>query len=209
MASFCAKCGAAISPDKQFCTSCGAAAPAQPAAVQPTAAPAKSGGGAVKIILIIVAIVVGLGILGMGVVGYTVWRVSRAVHMSGNGAEMTLNTPQGKVNFNSTETYTAAELGTDIYPGAQSIKGGMKMDMPDGSIVTGVFATSDSKDQVVAFYKAKFGSAGSTIDTSDGAMLTLPVSKQESVMVTVTARPSENDGKTKVVIMHTKNNKAS
>ncbi len=66
MASFCAKCGAEVSSDKQVCPSCGAAASAQPTAVQPTAAPAKSGGSAVKIILIIVAIVVGLGLLGIG-----------------------------------------------------------------------------------------------------------------------------------------------
>ncbi len=101
---------------------------------------------------------------------------------------MTLNTPQGKVNFNTTETYTAAELGTDIYPGAQSVKGGMRMELPTGSMVTGVFVTSDSKDQVVAFYKNKFGSGASTFDTADGAILTLPMGDKESVMVTVTAR---------------------
>ncbi len=209
MARFCAKCGAEVSSDKQVCPSCGAVASAQPTAVQPTAAPAKSGGSAVKIILIIVAIVVGLGLLGLAGAGYTVWRISRAVHMSGNGAEMTLNTPQGKVNFNTTETYTAAELGTDIYPGAQSVKGGMRMELPTGSMVTGVFVTPDSKDQVVAFYKNKFGSGASTFDTADGAILTLPIGDKESVMVTVTAKASENDGKTKVVIVHTKNNKAS
>ncbi len=164
---------------------------------------------AVKIILIIVAIVVGLGVLGLGVAGYTVWRISRAVHMSGNGSEMTLSTPEGKVNLNTTESYTAAELGTDIYPGAQSVKGGMRMELPTGSMVTGVFVTSDSKDQVVAFYKNKFGSGASTFDTADGAILTLPMGDKESVMVTVSSRRSENDGKTKVVIVHTKNTKAS
>ena len=85
----------------------------------------------------------------------------------------------------------------------------MRMELPTGSMVTGVFVTSDSKDQVVAFYKTKFGSGASTFDTSDGAILTLPKGQQESVMVTITAKPSQNDGKTKVVIVHTKNNKAS
>ncbi|MGP8268640.1 MAG: zinc-ribbon domain-containing protein [Terracidiphilus sp.] len=209
MASFCTKCGAELSPDKQVCSSCGAAAAsAQPTYTQTPAAPPKSS-SAVKIILIIVAIVVGLGVLGLGVAGYTVWRISRAVHMSGNGSEMTLSTPEGKVNLNTTESYTAAELGTDIYPGAQSVKGGMRMELPTGSMVTGVFVTSDSKDQVVAFYKNKFGSGASTFDTADGAILTLPMGDKESVMVTVSSRRSENDGKTKVVIVHTKNTKAS
>jgi hypothetical protein len=177
--------------------------------VQPTTAPAKSGGSAVKIILIIVAVIVGLGLIGVGVAGYTVYRVSRAIHGNGTTNTMTITTPEGKVNLNTNETYSASDLGTDIYPGAQSIHGGMRMELPTGSMVTGVFVTSDSKDQVVAFYKTKFGSGASTFDTSDGAILTLPKGQQESVMVTITAKPSQNDGKTKVVIVHTKNNKAS
>jgi hypothetical protein len=209
VASFCTKCGAQVPSDKQFCASCGAAAPAQTSAVQPTTAPAKSGGSAVKIILIIVAVIVGLGLIGVGVAGYTVYRVSRAIHGNGTTNTMTITTPEGKVNLNTNETYSASDLGTDIYPGAQSIHGGMRMELPTGSMVTGVFVTSDSKDQVVAFYKTKFGSGASTFDTSDGAILTLPKGQQESVMVTITAKPSQNDGKTKVVIVHTKNNKAS
>jgi len=62
---------------------------------------------------------------------------------------------------------------------------------------------------VVAFYKNKFGSGASTFDTADGAILTLPMGDKESVMVTVSSRRSENDGKTKLVIVHTKNTKAS
>ena len=209
VASFCTKCGAQVPSDKQFCASCGAAAPAQTSAVQPTTAPAKSGGSAVKIILIIVAVIVGLGLIGVGVAGYTVYRVSRAIHGNGTTNTMTITTPEGKVNLNTNETYSASDLGTDIYPGAQSIHGGMRMELPTGSMVTGVFVTSDSKDQVVAFYKTRFGSGASTFDTSDGAILTLPKGQQESVMVTITAKPSQNDGKTKVVIVHTKNNKAS
>jgi len=209
VASFCAKCGAAISPDKQFCTSCGAAAPAQPAAVQPTAAPAKSGGSAVKIILIIVAIVAFLGLLALAGVMYACHRVTQAIHVNNNGGQVTLNTPKGKVDLNTTETYSASDLGTDIYPGAQSVHGGMRMELPTGSMVTGVFVTSDSKDQVLAFYKTKFGSAASTFDTNDGAVITLPMGDKESVMVTITGKPSENEGKTKIVIVHTKNNKAS
>jgi hypothetical protein len=209
VASFCTKCGAQVPSDKQFCASCGAAAPAQTSAVQPTTAPAKSGGSAVKIILIIVAVIVGLGLIGVGVAGYTVYRVSRAIHGNGTTNTMTITTPEGKVNLNTNETYSASDLGTDIYPGAQSIHGGMRMELPTGSMVTGVFVTSDSKDQVVAFYKTKFGSGASTFDTSEGAILTLPKGQQESIMVTITAKPSENGGKTKVVIVHTKNNKAS
>ena len=113
MASFCEKCGAALSTGEQFCSSCGtpAAPAAQPTAAYPAAVPAKSGGGAIKIILIIVAVVVGLGILAMGAIGYVGWRVSRAIHVDGPNGQMTLQTPEGKVNLNTSDTYTAAELG--------------------------------------------------------------------------------------------------
>jgi hypothetical protein len=202
MASFCAKCGSALADNEQVCKSCGAAAATQ------GAAPAKSGSSAVKIILIIVAIIVGLGILGLGAIGYVGYRISRAVHINGPGGQMSIQTPEGRVNLNATQTYTASELGTDPYPGAQSTPGGMKMDLPTGSMVMGSFLTSDSKEQVVDFYKGKFGSTSSVIDTSDGAILTLPKSKQESVMVTVTANSSRDNGKTRITITHTINTKA-
>ena len=70
MASFCAKCGAEISPDKQFCSACGAPAAvggAVYAPVQPVAAPAQSGSGAVKIVLIVVAVIVENGGYGAAV----------------------------------------------------------------------------------------------------------------------------------------------
>ena len=83
------------------------------------------------------------------------------------------------------------------------------MDLPTGSMVTGVFTTTDSKDQVVAFYKSKFGSGASVIDSSDGAIISMNISPQESVMVTVSANSSQDKGKTRVAIVHTKNTKAS
>jgi hypothetical protein len=212
MASFCAKCGAEGSSDRQFCAACGAPATAASAVaspVQPAAPPAKSGSSALKIILIVVAIFVGLGILAVGTVTYGIWRVAHNVHVSGNGDQMTMSTPNGTVNLNATATYSAADLGTDIYPGAEPVKGGMKMSLPTGSMVTGIFVTTDSKDQVVAFYKGKFGSDASVMDMQDAAIMTLKKGEQESVMVTVTSKASENDGKTKIAIVHTTNTRPS
>lgn len=212
MASFCAKCGSALSPNVQFCPSCGAAAAtggAVAAPAQPIAAQANSGASAVKIILIIVAVVVGLGILGLGAVGFTAWRIAHAFHVSGPGGQVTMSTPGGTFTANSAENFTPSDLGTDIYPGAQSTRGGMRMDLPTGSMVTGVFLTSDSKDKVLAYYKDKFGSAASVFESSDSAVVSLNKGQQESVVVTITAKPSQDDGKTKVVILHTKSTKAS
>jgi hypothetical protein len=214
MASFCGKCGSALAANEQFCPSCGAAAatkgaaPAQPSAAQPGAAPASSGSSAVKIILIIVAVIVGLGILGMGAIGYVGYRISRAVHVSGPGGQVSINTPGGTISANPSQTYTAAELGTDIYPGAQGTPGGMKMNLPTGSMVIGSFITSDSKQQVIDFYKGKLGGNIAVMDTADGALITFNKSKQESVMVTITANSSRNNGKTQITITHTISTKA-
>jgi len=212
VASFCGKCGAEVSPDKQFCVACGApVATGVPAAVpvQPAATPVKPGSSAVKVILIIVAVVAGLGILGAGAFGFMVWRIAHAVHMSGTGGQVTMNTPGGTITTNSTETFSASDLGTDIYPGAQPAKGGMRMNLPSGSMVSAVFVTSDSKDQVVNYYKGKFGSDASVYDNPNNALVTVNKGKEESVMVTITVSPSQYDGKTQIHIVHTKSTKPS
>ncbi len=214
MASFCAKCGAVLPPDKQFCPACGAAVPAQPSAaqpsaVQPTAAPDKSS-GCIKIVLIVVAIVVFLGLLALAGVMYACHRVKQAIRVeNGPNGQVSMNIPGTSFSANTAQSFTAAELGTDLYPGAQSVSGGMKMELPTGSMVTGVFLTTDSKQQVIDFYKGKFGADAMVMDTSDGAIVSMKKGEQESVMVTITAKPTEDNGKTKVVILHTVSKKAS
>lgn len=210
MASFCSKCGAELSPNTQFCAACGAPAAAVPAVVvpvQPVAVPAKSGSSALKIILIILAVFIGLGILGAGAFGFFVWRVAHAVHISGNGSDMSIHTPGGTLTANTSETYTAGDLGTDIYPGATSGKGGMRMTLPTGSMVSAVYVTGDSKAQVLDFYKTRFGSNASVFDSADGTVLTVNKSQKESVVVTITKGSSQYDGKTEIHIVHTTSNK--
>jgi len=217
VASFCTKCGTALNPDTQFCTACGAPANAVvapsyapvPAYAPPSPAQQSSGNSAVKIILIIVGVFVGLGIIGASIFAFTVWRVARAVHIDGSGDKVSFSTPGGTFSANQAETYSAAELGTDIYPGAKSGHGSAKIDMPSGSVVTGIFVTSDSKAQVVDFYKSKFGSEASTFDSNDAAIITMNHGNQESVMVTVSANSQQDGGKTRIAIVHSKNNKPS
>jgi hypothetical protein len=177
--------------------------------VQTVAAPAKSGSSALKIVLIILAVVIGLGILAMGAVGFFVWRVAHAVHVSGNGSNVTLNTPGGTITTNNSETYSASDLGTDIYPGAVSGKGGMRMSLPTGTMVSAVYLTGDSKDQVLAFYKTRFGSDASVFDSSDGTVLTVNKGQQESVVVTITKGAGDNSGKTEIHIVHTTSTKSN
>jgi hypothetical protein len=132
----------------------------------------------------------------------------RVDHFATPNAQATMSLPGGTISANTADTFTAADLGTDIYPGAQSGKGSVRMTMPTGSWVTAVFVTPDSKDQVVSFYKSKFGSEVSVFDSGDSAVISVQKSKQESIMVTVTANKSEYNGKTQIAIVHTISNKA-
>ena len=172
--------------------------------VQRSPAPVKSG-SALKIILIIFAILVGLGILGAGAVGFMVWRVAHSFHVNGRNGQVTLNTPSGSVTASNASNFTSDELGTDVYPGAQPTQGGMRMNLPTGSVVSGVFLTSDSKDQVLAFYKSKLGSEASVFDAANSAMISLRKGSHENIMVSISSQQSQNDGKTKISIVHTKN----
>ena len=83
------------------------------------------------------------------------------------------------------------------------------MSLPTGSMVTAIYVTSDSKDQVVAFYKSKLGDGATVMDSADGAIVTLNRGQQESVMVTVTANSSQYSGKTQIAIVHTTSTKSN
>ena len=162
--------------------------------------PPAKGGGALKIILIVVGVFVAIGVLAACVVGYGVYRVSKAVHVDKNGSAMTIDTPNGSISAGSDTSIGAAELGVDIYPGAAHAPGSLNFKGPDGASATANFTTSDSVSQVVDFYKDKLGANSTTMETSGGTILTSGSSNpNNSLMVTVT---SEGD-KTKFSILHT------
>ena len=93
MAGFCTKCGTALGDDVRFCLQCGtpvgpppappqrvvpgAPAGVQAAAAAPGAAPAKSGSGAVKIIVGLLAFLVLVTLLGIGSCVYMGYRVRK------------------------------------------------------------------------------------------------------------------------------------
>jgi hypothetical protein len=224
MAGFCTKCGAPASGDTAFCTSCGAplgtsaAAPAAaaytppvsnapaapvytPVAVAPV--PATGGTSALKIILIIVGIFVGLGILSVCAIMFGIWRVSKAVKISNtNGGGVSVSTPGGSFSAGNVQV-SASDLGTDIYPGAIQQQGAVRVSTPNGTAITAAYVTSDSMDKVIDFYKSKLGSGASVYQSDKSAVLTLTSEdKKDSVMVTISNQDA--DGKTKIGILHSK-----
>jgi hypothetical protein len=219
MASFCSKCGAELSPDTKFCQGCGsptgfAASAVAPATAAPTGqvavgqapAAAAPSSGALKIILIIVGAIVGLGMLSVVAVMFGIWRISKSVHVDQSGG-VTISTPGGKFSTGHTSGahLTATEVGAPIYPGAVAEEGGFKLGSDSGSMATYVFKTSDSVAQVLAFYRDKFGPKTSVMETPQGGIVTAAKNDNEGIMVTVGR--DEGEDKTSIAITHTTSTK--
>ncbi len=194
--AFCNSCGATLADGTKFCNKCGAAitnAPAMsaPAAGVPAPVPSKGGSGALKIILIIVAVIVVLGILGIGAVSFIGYRIAKSAHVRQDGDNVKVETPFGSMESSKDPSKAAADLGIDIYPGAEVQKNGASS-ATFGSIhtVTAMFTSSDSMDKVCSFYKEKFPNAMAS--TADENHCTL-VSNENKNMVTINVE-STGDG---------------
>jgi hypothetical protein len=177
----------------------------QPGSFQPVAQPVgapppKSGSNAVKIILIIVGIFVGLGIIVSSIVAYGVYRVAHSIHKDANG-NISVTTPKGTITANSSDTLTAADLGIAIYPGATEGKAGLRMNIAGKSMVTANFLTPDSPDKVMAFYEAQAGPNAQTNTTSAGGTISIQ-NGANSITVTVTQSAIANNGKTQFTIVN-------
>lgn len=158
--AFCNSCGASIEPGNKFCNKCGAAiAGVAPAPVPAQTAAAPGGSSALKIILIIVAVIVCIGILGAAGISYLVYHVAKSAHVTQQGDRVKVETPMGTFTANDTEQ-TARELGVEMYPGAQMQKQGTASASFGGvHTVAANLGTSDSLDKVCDFYRAKFPDA--------------------------------------------------
>lgn len=170
-----------------------------PAPSQVYAQPRPAGSPVVKIILIVVGVFVFFGILGAAVLGFGVYKVSKAVHRAGNG-DVSFSTPNGgSISAGSSASISSADLGLPDYPGATRSAGGLSMKTPAGAIVSASFTTSDSRQQVVDFYKQHIGEDPSIIDSDNQTMLTSGQSGNDKKVVTI----SEHGSVTRINIVHT------
>jgi hypothetical protein len=138
-------------------------------------------------VLIVIAVVVGLGVIGVGVAGYIGYR---AVH---NGAI--------SVGDN---TVTSADLGVDPYPNATPVEHGtVRMKLAGHEMVTATYTTSDAPEAVVNFFKSRLGDSAIVNVTDRGTSLqTVENSSRGHLVITVT--PNTN-GTTGIAIVHEQN----
>jgi hypothetical protein len=198
--AFCNSCGVSLDPGTKFCNKCGAAvssAPAAGAVVAAAPAPTQGGGsGVLKVILIVVGVFVILGVLAVSTVAFIGWRVARNMHVKQEGNHVKIDSPFGSMETSRNPEDIARDLGVDVYPGAQAERNGSATATFAGiKTASAVFKSSDSVDQVSAFYKAKLPNA--MVTTSDQNRCTI-IAQDQKNMTTINIQP--DDGQTKIQI---------
>lgn len=202
--AFCNSCGVSLDPGIKFCNKCGAAVSgATPGAVAASTAgvpaPTQGGGsGVLKVILIVVGVFVILGVLAVSTVAFIGWRVARNMHVKQEGDHVKIDSPFGSVETSKNPEDIARDLGVDIYPGAQPVRNGSATASFAGMrTASAVFKSSDSVDQVSAFYKAKFPNA--MVATSDQNRCKI-IAQDSKNMTSIDIQT--DDGQTKIQITH-------
>jgi hypothetical protein len=210
--AFCNSCGASIVDGTRFCSKCGAAVvnsspavapaavgPTPPVAYAPITAPAPaptSGGGALKVILIVVGVIVLIGVLCIASIGFFVSRVARHTRGHQEGGNVKLETPFGTVETTKDPQEAARNLGVDLYPGAQILNNGTGS-ATFGNIhsASAKLESGDSLDAVSSFYKAKFPNA--SVVSADQKHCTI-ISSDNKTMITINLEA--NGGGTRIQI---------
>src|SRR5271168_2994089 len=119
--AFCNSCGAALNSGANSCTKCGAAiaggAPTAAAPVPVAPAPAR-GNSALKVVLIVIAVIVGIGVLGITTIVFVGYHIAKGSHVTQDGDKVKVDTPFGTFSANDPDD-AVRELGVEVYPGAQ------------------------------------------------------------------------------------------
>jgi hypothetical protein len=136
----------------------------------------------VKAVLITVAIFVGLGVIGAGILGFGAWYLAKSVH----------SVPSA--------TFTEADLGIAIYPGAEPSLRGSRMELAGKTMLSATYITTDSAEKVIAFYNEKAGPSAHLITTSYGSEFRLSKAPGDFTTVKVMRVPDGSGGKTYITI---------
>jgi hypothetical protein len=202
--AFCNSCGTTITQGTRFCSKCGApilasgfasSSPATPPAPVPGTAPVQTppqgGGNALKVVLIVIAVVVVIGALCIGALTFVGLHLARKSHVTQEGDHVKVETPFGTMESSKDPEQVVKNIGVDIYPGAEVQKdGAASATFGNLRTVNADFESSDSVDKVCAFYRSKFPNAN--VSTSDENHCTI-ISNVSPNVITINVDP-KGDG---------------
>jgi flagellar basal body-associated protein FliL len=184
--AFCNSCGTTLEAGAKFCPKCGAAIPMAAAIPATTpSAPPPQGNGALKVILMLVAGVILLGILGIGTLVFVIHRVAHNSRVRNRDGNVQVETPFGSVQSTNNPDEAVRNLGIDPYPGARVLQGNSAT-IGGMHTVTAQFESDDSADKVAAFYSSKLPNA--SVNTKDQNNYTI-VSTDKKNIVTINIAP--------------------
>jgi hypothetical protein len=184
--AFCNSCGTTLEAGAKFCPKCGAAIPMAAAIpATPPSAPPPQGNGALKVILMLVAGVILLGILGIGTLVFVIHRVAHNSRVRNRDGNVQVETPFGSVQSTNNPDEAVRNLGIDPYPGARVLQGNSAT-IGGMHTVTAQFESDDSADKVAAFYSSKLPNA--SVNTKDQNNYTI-VSTDKKNIVTINIAP--------------------
>jgi hypothetical protein len=161
----------------------------------------------VKIVLIIVAVLIFLGLLSAGSCVYLVYRTKQRVSQFRKQVHATFPMPAGTPEVHpqpvtppsaeapAEDAGSGVATGVPVYPGATATEGGGELSTGDTSGGTKVqqYTTSDSVDAVAAFYKDKLGPRALSARSGGSALVQLMGSDGA---ITVAIAPDSGSGKT-------------
>ena len=158
-----------------------------------------------KIILIVLAVLILIGILAAGSCVYFIYRAKQKVRQFEKQVQTTFPTPTptapslpgAPATPPSVQVGPAVDMGALIYPGATPLEGGGQLSMGGGAFKTQQYTTSDSVDKVVAFYKDKLGPTA-TVAQSEGQTVVQLLGPNGITNVVI--GPDTSPGKTKISI---------
>jgi flagellar basal body-associated protein FliL len=200
--AFCNSCGTTLEAGAKFCPKCGAAMPMAAAIPATTlSAPPPQGNSALKVILMLVAGVIVLGILGIGTLVFVIHRVANNSRIRNRDGNVQVETPFGTVQSTNNPDEAVRNLGIDPYPGARVLQGNSAT-IGGMHTVTAQFESEDSADKVAAFYSSRLPDA--KVNTKDQDHYTI-VSTDKKNIVTINIAPEGNKSQINITTVTGKN----
>jgi hypothetical protein len=154
---------------------------------------ARSGGGSTaKVVVIVLAVIVGLAALAFGGLFWAGYKLKHAIRVQQSGEHASVSTPWGNVTSNEDPAKLAKDIGVDVYPGAKPLPGASTVNFGGGGVASVQFESDDPIEKIGKFYAARF--PNSTINTADENQQTIIAPTNEG-MVTIVLQKQGNGTK--------------